>query len=186
MSDFLTVVSGLPRSGTSLMMAALQAGGLPLVTDGARQPDIHNPAGYFEDQRVKTLHSDADWLLGCAGQAVKVLFHQLKHVPAGLPVKVILMTRHLHEVVESQNKMLGGPPDQSRDWVQIFAEQLCELESWLKRQTGWQYITVDYHRLLDQPEREFASLCSFLGLALAVPRMVACVDPGLYRNRVGP
>src|SRR5687768_8758894 len=112
----IVVVSGLPRSGTSMAMKMLEAGGLSVVTDGLRTPDEDNPKGYYEDERVKRLHKEPDktWLHEARGKVVKIISFLLKSLPPDHNYKVVLMQRNLREIVASQNKMLarlGKPND---------------------------------------------------------------------------
>ena len=184
MTDFLTIVSGLPRSGTSMMMAALQAGGLPPVMDGVRKADQHNPRGYFEHERVKTLQTGAEWLTEHRGEAIKILFHLVKWVPENLPVKVILMLRNVEEVVRSQDLMLGPKTSEETDWAEMFETQLEKLRHQLKRRRNVEVLEVSYSAVLTDPAAEFSRVAEFLQLPLALPEMTATVDRTLYRNRV--
>lgn len=185
MTDFLTVVSGLPRSGTSMMMAALQAGGLPLVVDGVREADRHNPRGYFEHEGIKTLQDGGEWLNEHKGKAIKILFHLVKWIPDEVPIKVILMLRQLEEVVQSQDLMLARRPTQKTDWARLFGTQLEKLRSQLQQRENVQVLEVRYAAVLLDPDREFARVADFLQLPLEVSGMAATVDPTLYRNRLG-
>ena len=183
MTDFLTVVSGLPRSGTSMMMAALQAGGLPLVVDGVREADQHNPRGYFEHEGVKELQNGGQWLTQHKGKAIKILFHLFRWVPEPLPVKVILMLRQLDEVVQSQDLMLSGKAKGDTDWAHLFKDQLEKLRSLLKQREHTQVLEVQYFRVLEEPITEFQRIAEFLQLPLDVAKMATTVEPALYRNR---
>src|SRR5687768_1736541 len=104
--DVITVVSGLPRSGTSMMMKMLEAGGLEPVVDHVRKPDEDNPKGYYEFERVKALENDREWLPEAKGKFVKVISMLLRHLPADHRFKVIFMQRNMPEVLASQKKML--------------------------------------------------------------------------------
>src|SRR3569833_79554 len=103
---FITVVSGLPRSGTSMMMQMLAAGGMPMLTDGVRGPDPDNPRGYFAFGPVKRTPQDARWLAGAPGKAVKVVHSLLPALPGGYEYRVLFMLRDMHEVLASQDTML--------------------------------------------------------------------------------
>src|SRR5262245_6505245 len=110
----VAVVSGLPRSGTSMMMKMLEAGGLTPYTDGERSADIDNPEGYYEFERVKDLERDPDksWVRGARGKALKVISFLLRHLPGENRYRIVYMRRHLDEVLKSQDKMLdrlGNP-----------------------------------------------------------------------------
>src|SRR5688572_12632893 len=102
------VVSGLPRSGTSMMMRMLEAGGIPILSDGERPADVDNPFGYYEDARVLDLagRPDRRWVAQARGRALKVVSHLLAHLPHENVYDVILMRRELGDVIASQNRML--------------------------------------------------------------------------------
>ncbi len=103
----ITIVSGLPRSGTSMMMKMLAAGGMEIFTDHRRAPDADNPKGYFECDRVKDLAADASWLEAARGRAIKIVSHLLPHVPDELACEIIFMRRDPREILASQNTMLA-------------------------------------------------------------------------------
>jgi hypothetical protein len=183
------VVSGLPRSGTSLMMNMLQAGGVPIVTDEQRTADDDNPKGYFELERVKQLgKGDVSWVEDAHGKAVKVISALLEHLPASSSYKILFMRRRLPEVLASQRKMLvrrGEPTDAVPDAVMagLFEKHLQKIEDWLAAQPHVSVLYVPYHELAESPERHVDGIIAFLGLELDRARMLAAVDPALYRNR---
>ena len=113
--EFITVVSGLPRSGTSMMMKMLEAGGIPPVTDELRTADEDNPKGYYEFERVKAMdQGDTSWVVGARGKVVKVISALLKHLPPGEQYRVVFVRRNMPEILASQRKMLihrGEDPD---------------------------------------------------------------------------
>ena len=114
----LTIVTGVPRSGTSLVMQMLAAGGHPIASDGVRRADADNPRGYFELEAARGLARDASWLPGMAGRAVKLVHTLLPSLPPGLHYKVLLVRRRLDEVLASQRVMLarrGSAPDPAED-----------------------------------------------------------------------
>lgn len=102
----VTIVTGLPRSGTSMMMRMLEAGGLPVLVDGRRGADIDNPNGYYEFEPVKETRTDASWVEGARGRAVKMVYRLLYDVPAEFRYRVLFMRRDLGEILASQRKML--------------------------------------------------------------------------------
>lgn len=179
--DSIIVVSGLPRSGSSLMMAMLEAGGIQTVSDGARQPDEHNPDGYWEDSRVLQLAENSDWLAQCPGRAVKILYRQLYQVPLHFPLRVLLMERDLQEVVASQQKMLGAEAD--RDWKDLLGRDWRKFLTWLARQSQWPVLKVAFARLVDEPTAVVKEISDFLERPLQPEAMAACIKPALYRNR---
>lgn len=184
MKQPLYVVSGLPRSGTSLLMGALAAGGLPIVSDGIREPDQHNVNGYFEYEPVKKLSEDAGWLFEHRGHAVKIIYRLLYFLPPELPCVVLFMDRSLSEVVASQNKMLGETDEPDR-WISLFEKELDKVKSWVSRRPNLRLLEISHRELLEQPARAFASLTDALDVALDVRAMSATVKPELYRQRQG-
>ena len=183
------VVSGLPRSGTSLMMSMLQAGGVPIVTDAQRTADDDNPNGYFELERVKQLsRGDCEWVSEAHGKAVKVISALLEHLPATSTYKVVFMRRRLPEVLASQRKMLerrGEPTDAVPDamMASLFERHLQKIEGWMAAQPNISVLYVPYHEVAEQPETFVDQIITFLGLDLDRARMLAAVNPALYRNR---
>jgi hypothetical protein len=179
---FLTVVSGLPRSGTSVMMAALAAGGHPVLADHQRAPDEHNPRGYFEHSRVLTLADQADWLQGQEGKAVKILSHLLRHIPSSVRARVLFMRRPLSQVLASQNAMLGHH-GQDPEVAALMRRDLAQTLAWLETQEHLSTLQVSYPRLLANPAEQFAAVVDFLGQDLNLAAMAATVDPCLHRQR---
>lgn len=185
---FVTVVSGAPRSGTSMMMRMLAVGGIVPLTDGIRAPDRDNPQGYFEYEPVKRTKQDPSWVANAGGRAVKMVHLLLRDLPIGPEYRVVLMRRRLDEMVVSQRKMLerlgraGGALSDERS-AEIFAAQLDEIETWLAAAPGFSRCTMEYNALLADPRPHLAVLDAFLGGGLDVDAMASVVDPKLYRNR---
>lgn len=188
----IVVVSGLPRSGTSLMMKMLAAGGLPLLTDGLRVPDEDNPEGYFELEQVKKLNvGEQAWLAAAGGKAVKVISALLKALPGTYTYKVVLMKRRMNEILASQRRMLirrGEPADAISDerMGALLARHLQQVEDWLAAQPNISLLIVDYNALIADPQDHAAQVNAFLGGGLDAPAMRAAVNPQLYRNRSTP
>jgi hypothetical protein len=185
---FVAVVSGAPRSGTSMMMRMLVLGGMPALTDGVRKADRDNPHGYFEFEPVKKTKEDASWLDGARGKAVKMVYELLKDLPTDRAYRVILMRRDLGEMVASQRLMLerlgrdaGKLSDERK--AEIFAAQLDETERRLRAQPCFACLAVDYNALVAEPRPHAARVAEFLGGGLDVEAMCAVVDPSLWRNR---
>lgn len=186
---FVTVVSGLPRSGTSMMMKALEAGGLAVVTDRQRTADEDNPQGYYEMERVKQLDKgDTTWVADAQGKVVKVIAALLEHLPPGYPYRVVFMQRAMPEVLASQRKMLqrrGEPTDRVSDeeLTRLFTKHVQMVETWLRAQPNFQVLYVDYNRMLADPLPYVHQVNQFLEGRLDEQRMAEVVDPALYRNR---
>jgi hypothetical protein len=186
----IIVVSGLPRSGTSLMMQMLESGGVEIVTDSIRGADADNPRGYFEFEKVKKIKQDASWLPATRGKALKMISQLLYDLPATERYRVIFMERDLDEMLLSQEKMLErlGRKGADRDKIRSsYSLHLERLTGWLADQAHLSVLYVNYNELLDQPEREAERVSAFLGGQAPIQEMAKAVDPSLYRNRkTGP
>jgi hypothetical protein len=185
----VTVVSGLPRSGTSLAMQMIHAGGMPAVTDGRRTSDDDNPRGYFEFERVKQLRSDKAWLDDAAGKVVKVIHLLLTELPDDRPYRVVFMRRDLREVVKSQSTMLarsgraGGGLAPER-LMAVYEQQLGTVAAWLAARPNFALLDVPYAELVASPAAWVPRINAFLGGTLDEAAMHAAVDPTLHRNRI--
>ena len=185
-SEEIIVVSGLPRSGTSLMMQMLQGGGIEVVTDRLREADTDNPHGYLEYEAVKDLDQDASWLPTIRGKAVKIVSMLLYKLPPTERYRILFMERDIEEVLNSQEAMLKrlGRAAAPRDkMAEAFRIHLENLEEWLKGRSDMTLLRVKYRDLVQQPETEANRVTEFLGRRLDVDQMVQSVDPNLYRNR---
>lgn len=188
-SNEVVVVSGLPRSGTSMMMKMLEAGGIPPLTDEIREADKDNPRGYYEFERVKKLDKgDSAWLPQAEGKVVKVISALLKHLPDNYQYKVIFMRRHMPEILASQRKMLvhrGEDADSMDDeqLANLFNKHLAEIEQQLAQRENFDVLYVHYSDALSDPQTAAEEVARFLGRDLDIERMVGVVDPQLYRNR---
>jgi len=188
-AGIITVVSGLPRSGTSMIMKMLEAGGMAALTDGQRAADADNPKGYYEFERVKALpKGDTGWLPQADGKAVKVISALLEHLPPDYTYRVIFVRREMAEVLASQRKMLARrdePADQVSDaeLTRLFEKHLRKVEGWLAAQPNISVLDVDYNEMLRDPGPYISQINTFLGNSLDATKMARVVDPGLYRNR---
>ncbi len=184
------IVSGLPRSGTSLMMMVLEAAGIPPLTDHERSADQDNPRGYYEFERVKKLKDgDSGWILDAPGKVVKVISALLPHLPPGYHYKVFFMRRSLTEILASQRKMLenrGEDPEKVSDaeMAQFFEKHLRQTTDWLDKQENFSTLYVDYNQMLADPEGQIQRVNAFLGGKMDEALMLDAIDPGLYRQRV--
>jgi hypothetical protein len=185
----IVVVSGLPRSGTSMIMKMLEAGGLPVLTDGLRTADEDNPKGYYEVERVKGLAQDTDksWLAEARGKGIKVISFLLKSLPPQFNYRVVFIRREMEEVLASQRKMLARrgeteatPPERMRA---LFEDDLWRASYQLKHRPEFETIELHYSAVLARPLVEAQRLAAFLGGGLDAEAMAAAVDPQLYRNR---
>jgi hypothetical protein len=182
----IIIVSGLPRSGTSLMMQMLENGGVEVVTDGIRSPDTDNPLGYHEFERVKKIKEDVSWLPDTRGKAFKIVSQLLFYLPRTERYRIIFMRRHLDEMLISQEKMLkrlNRPVAPREEIKQAFTKHLERLRDWLDHQPNMQVLDVSYNDLLERPESEIRRVSAFLGEKVDAAKMANTVDPSLYRNR---
>jgi len=181
-------VSGIPRSGTSLMMQMMSAGGMPVLTDGQRSADDNNPRGYFELEAVKSLARNQDVLAQAEGKVVKVISSLLPSLPKHLEYRVIFMCRPLEEVVSSQNRMLERlgkevPPTPTGSVIAAFQEHLRKVRSWLSQQPNIAVLYVDYPAVVQAPEEQIAKICVFLGRELDRAAMIRQIERSLHREK---
>jgi hypothetical protein len=185
----IIVVSGLPRSGTSMMMKILEAGGIPLVTDKIRIADDNNPNGYYEFERVKLLKDgDYGWLEEAQGKVVKIISALITYLPTSYSYKVIFMQRDMYEVLSSQRKMLGRlskPEDKVADeqMASIYQRHLNNVGIWLKQQPNIEVLAINYNQMIDDPSRLIQQINHFLGGELDEQAMLGGINKELYRER---
>ena len=184
----ITIVSGLPRSGTSLMMQMLVAGGMAALADGERVADVDNPKGYLEWERIKTLPNDPGCIAEGEGKVVKVISRLLLSLPAGWEYRVIFMQRPLPEVLASQDAMLKhrGTYKEGANPAIIagaFEKHLREVYAWMDGRPYVKALRVPYHEVLSGPKEIGQQIGEFLGVELNVEAMAGQVDASLYRNR---
>lgn len=184
----IIVVSGLPRSGTSMAMKMLEAGGMPILTDRVRQADDDNPRGYYEFERVKRVKEDRDWLPEAAGKAVKIISFLLLDVPPGYRYKVIFVRRAMAEVLASQRQMLvrrGEAENAGSDerMAVLYEKHLRKVAAWLEAQPHIDTLYLDHREIIHAPRAAAEAIDAFLGGGLDVAAMAAAVEPDLYRQR---
>ncbi|MFQ6115501.1 MAG: sulfotransferase domain-containing protein [bacterium] len=184
----ITIVSGLPRSGTSMLMKMLEAGGMEILTDNIRTADEDNPKGYYEFEKVKELEKDKSWLEGAKGKAVKIISALLGHLPPNYTYKIIFVRRKMDEVLASQRQMLirrGQPTDEVSDekMKSMFLKHVQQVEDWLAKQPNIEVLYINYNEILAQPEPHSEKISQFLGNILNTRNMVSVVDKNLHRQR---
>jgi hypothetical protein len=187
MTEPVIVVSGLPRSGTSMAMRLLKAGGLNVVADNLRQADEDNPNGYYEYERVKDLKADRTWLSHAHGKVVKMVSMLLYELPADKNYKIVFMRRDLNEICASQEIMLrrrGEKPRAGDETMnKLYSTHLREIESWLATQQNMEILFMNYNDIVENPEKGIEEINRFFGNRLSTDRMISIVDKSLYRNR---
>lgn len=186
-SPWITIVSGLPRSGTSMMMRMLEAGGIPALTDELRTPDDDNPNGYYEFEDVKSIEDYSTWIDRAPGHSVKMVYSLLKHLPADREYRVLFMRRNVDEILQSQKKMLERKgittdiPDATMK--ALFERELRQFYSWIPTQSHLKLVNISYNDLLSNPEGTIDQINRHFDETLDTEAMVQLVDPSLYRNR---
>lgn len=186
--NYVIIVSGLPRSGTSMMMKALHAGGIEPLMDHVRQADADNPKGYYEFEPVKKTKDDASWLENACGKAVKMVYRLLYALPPGYEYRVIFMQRDLHEVLASQNKMLerkgkSGGAIADEQMAALFETELGQCKKWLAGQRNFKTLYIGHRDMICDGLTQAQKINDFLDGSLDTDAMAATVDPSLYRNR---
>jgi len=184
---YITIVSGLPRSGRSMMMRMLAAGGISALTDELRTPDDDNPNGYYEFEDVTSMEGNAEWLDDSQGFLVKMAYSLLMHLPADRDYRIVFMRRDVSEIMRSQKQMLqrnGIESDAPNvTMIAVFERELQEFYAWLPSQTHLNLINVSYNELLCRPETTVDLINRHFEQSLNVAAMTALVDPTLYRHR---
>jgi len=184
----IIIVSGLPRSGTSLMMKMLAEGGMQIVTDAIRHADEDNPNGYFELETVKSLpEGNLTWLQDNSGRAVKVISSLLEYLPSEYAYKVIFMEREIKEILASQQKMLVHRNETAKlndsEMELQFRNHLAAMKAWLVRQANIEVLYVNFNVLIANPEPLCKRISDFTGISLDINRMLSVPSEKLYRNR---
>lgn len=184
MKGKVTIVSGLPRSGTSMMMQMLTSGGIEALTDNIRQADINNPKGYYEYEKVKSLAKDNSWVEEAQGKVVKVVSQLLKFLPNDFEYKIIYMRRELNEILQSQQIMLGKDPKTYPSSVaNVFKNEIQKIDAWIKEHPNVAVKYVDYASVIDNPVGIAEEINIFLNYQLDTSKMVTAIEPELYRNK---
>lgn len=190
LSESLIVVTGLPRSGTSLLMQMLAAGGMAVLSDGLRQADEDNPRGYLEFEPVKNLLKDSKWLSEARGKAIKIVAPLLPALPQGLACRVILCERDLDEVLDSQERMLllrnqapAATPERRRMLKDEYRRTLGRMKELLRLRPRTRLLVIEHSAMISNSLVTSERINDFLGGELDVVMMAAAVEPTLHRNR---
>jgi len=184
----ITIVSGLPRSGTSMMMKILEAGGMEVLTDNIRTADEDNPRGYYEFERVKELDEDRGWLKEAEGKVVKVISALLDKLPTDYEYKIIFMHRKMDEILASQKKMLERRGESTtaindEDMTTAFREHLKKVDSWLDSHENVDVLHINYNDTITNPRENILKVNEFLNNSLSEEKMMSAIDNRLYRNK---
>jgi len=184
----IIIVSGLPRSGTSMVMKMLEAGGIEPLTDHIRSADDDNPKGYYEFERAKKLkEGDVAWLPEAQGKVVKVIGALLVELPSNYEYRVLFMRRNMGEILASQAKMLERRGEENNvddaTMATLFEKHIKQVETWMESQSNLKFVNVDYNAMLADPSPQVEEINRFLGGELDIFGMMTVVDPELYRQR---
>ena len=187
--DPVIIVSGLPRSGTSMLMKMLDATGLPIMTDHERTADEDNPKGYFEYARIMDLKQETDksWVREARGKVLKVISHLLEDLPDENFYKIVLIRRDFDEIIASQNKMLRRRGEKNpigdEEAKESYIRHLVDVRFIVSKRPNFEMIEVHFKDALNEPAGFVAHVNEFLGGNLDTNEMISVVDPELYRNR---
>ena len=184
----ITIVTGLPRSGTSLMMQMPEAGGLSVLKDDERKPNEANPRGYYEFKRVRNLNYDKAWLFDAAGKCVKVVSPLIRFLVDGFNYRFVFMERDLREVIASQRTMLRktgrrGARIDEEDLLNLYERQLKDVGNFL-RLAGYSVVYVDFRECILNPAKVGGRLSEFFDGGFDIESAKCIVDPTLYRQRM--
>ena len=189
LADDILVVSGLPRSGTSMLMQMLAAGGASVLTDKLREADEDNPKGYFEFEPVKNLLRDKTFVEQARGKAIKVVAPLVRSLPRGFRYRVILIDRNFDEILASQAKMIERrhaemqqAPGRNERLLTEYARVMDQTRRALNGRDDVELLELNYRQILRDPQRAACAITAFAGLPLDAPQMVSAVDQSLYRN----
>ena len=189
LAEYIIIVSGLPRSGTSMMMRMLAAGGLDIVADEIRKADDDNPHGYYELEQVKKIDKDPSFLDNCYGKAVKIISLLLYNLPKDKQYKIIFMRRDIGEILASQKTMLVRKgnytrEDEEKDMKMIFEKHLMQIDTWIHQQENIDFLYVNYNDIIGNPLQYAHVINNFLENCLDAEKMASTVDTILYRERM--
>jgi hypothetical protein len=172
-----------------MIMQAMKAGGIQVLTDNLRKGDKDNPKGYFEFEPVKKTKEDPSWVSTAKGKAVKMIYRLVYDLPDSYEYRVIFMRRDMDEVLASQKRMLQRSQRQGakigdRKLADLFRTQLSEFDEWIASKRNFSILNINYKDMITFPREQCIKINDFLGKILDVEASSAVVDPALYRNRV--
>jgi hypothetical protein len=183
----ITIVTGLPRSGTSMLMQMLKKGGMEILSDHIRQADESNPKGYYEYEKIKSLPQDNSWMAQAEGKAVKIIVQLLKFIPSNFNYKILFIERNIEEVMASQTKMLrrmGKTAGNNEALKPIFLRQAEEVKAWLSESPNIETLYLQYAAIIQNPVDSANQIARFLNSDWDASSAVNSVDANLYRERI--
>jgi hypothetical protein len=179
----ILIVTGLPRSGTSLMMQILNRMSIPIHSDGVREKDINNPEGYYELEAVKGIVRDNSFLKDAQGKALKIVAPLPIYLDRSLKYRAIVMRRAMNEILRSQEKMLNKDQTSEREKFRVIYESHLNKTLAFFHANGISFIDVDYNLLVSKPHEELLRIIAFCSVSCDVNQLIEVVNPNLYRNR---
>ena len=185
----IVIVTGLPRSGTSLMMQILHSAGIDVFIDNIRQPDVSNPNGYFEHQLVKTIEQDSSWVNNVRGKAIKIVSPLIKYLPENINYKIIFMERDLSEIIQSQEKMMlenESSDNQVNPNIlkKLFIKDLQQVKAWINHQPNIKVIFISYRNIVNEFDKVVSRLEEFLNISIDQEKTRLIIDKSLYRTKI--
>jgi tetratricopeptide (TPR) repeat protein len=187
--DPIIIVSGLPRSGTSMMMQMLEAGGIEVFTDNQRAADENNPKGYYEHEAVKRLANDKKWLPNAKNKVVKIISHLLVHLPEKYNYKIVFMERDINEIIQSQHKMLVQLGKAKADTYpagldMTFKENVEKIKIWAKKHHNVDILTINHKDVINDAATEARKVIDFLNIDADATKMSSVIDNKLHRTKL--
>ena len=179
----ITIVTGLPRSGTSLMMQIIDASSIEVYSDGKRERDINNPQGYYELEAVMGIAQDNSFLDDAVGKAIKIVAPIVTFCKKDLNYRVVFMRRDIEEILMSQEKMLGKDQSSEREKYRTIYEFHLKKTYKFLEQNDIPFIDVEYKALVNSPVEEIKRISEFLSLDNKLEDLMQVVKPELYRNK---
>ncbi|MBN2040300.1 MAG: sulfotransferase domain-containing protein [Spirochaetes bacterium] len=189
-NEDIIIVSGLPRSGTSMMMQMLEAGGLDIMTDGKRTADDNNLKGYYEFEKTRKIKNDISWIQDCGGKAVKIVSPLLYFLPEQNRYRIIFMERDMREIINSQNKMLerlnnAGSGLSDKEMILKNRNHIKDIKEWISARNNMDVIYINYNEVINSSLQKSKEINEFLENKLDTEKMSAVIDRTLYRQRAG-
>jgi len=180
------IVSGLERSGTSLIMQILQAGNVPIAFDIKRQSDENNPKGYYELEGGKIINKLMDKtfpLEKYRGKFIKITAYGLKYLPPG-NYKIIYTERNMEEILDSMEKMTGKKDENREETKDVFTKLNNMIKKLITNRKDTEVLFINYNEIISNPEQNIEKIAKFLGLSdKCLDEMIKSIDKSLYRQR---
>lgn len=179
----ITLITGIPRSGTSLMMQLFKAANASIATDSIREEDENNPKGYYELEAVKGIVKNNTFLKEYDGKAIKIVAPLVTFIDLSLEYRVVFILRDLDEVVQSQEKMVGkDQQDQKEKFKKMYALHIEKSRQFLQAH-AIPFIEIHHRELLQNPDNSLQRLIDFCGWETPMAELKSVIDDSLYRNR---